>query len=107
MKRILVFCFVLAMALTLFTGCRGRGNVSTTTDGMVDGTNNTTATNSTNGTGSTNNTQSTNSTNGTDGANHTGNGEGIPEASATMPVPGTTEGAGTTAPSSKSAGPRQ
>ena len=87
MKRILVFCFVLAMALTLFTGCRGRGNVSHTTDGMVDGTNNTTATNSTNGTGSTNNTQSTNNTNGTDSANHTGNGEGIPEASATMRVP--------------------
>ena len=28
MKRILVFCLVLAMTLTLFTGCKGKGNVS-------------------------------------------------------------------------------
>lgn len=39
MKRILVFCLVLAMTLTLFTGCKGKGNVSDTNDGKVDGTN--------------------------------------------------------------------
>lgn len=39
MKRILVFCLVLAMTLTLFTGCKGKGNVSDTSDGKVDGTN--------------------------------------------------------------------
>lgn len=53
MKRILVFCLVLAMTLTLFTGCRGKGNVSDTDNGKVDGTNGSVMTEPASGSGST------------------------------------------------------
>lgn len=39
MKRTLTFCFILVLAFSLFTGCTGKGNVSDTDDGRVDGTN--------------------------------------------------------------------
>ena len=50
MKRILAFCFVLVLTFSLFTGCTGKGNVSDTDDGRVDGTNASAATAPTTGT---------------------------------------------------------
>ena len=44
MKRILVLTLLLALVRTLLTGCKGKGNVSDSDDGTVDGTNNTSST---------------------------------------------------------------
>ena len=41
MKRIMILTLLLALVVTLLTGCKGKGNVSDTDDGTVDGTNNT------------------------------------------------------------------